>query len=78
MFRLTMFVDLFNCEVELRIQELQGVLGQLGSKVEGVTALYGATVEEVQRYVYFFKHIFYLKQDYLANCSTLARHPDLT
>ncbi len=41
--------DLVNSEIELRISELEGVLTQLGSKVEGVTAQYDATVEEVQR-----------------------------
>jgi|AntAceMinimDraft_1070359.scaffolds.fasta_scaffold01760_3 hypothetical protein len=41
--------DLFNGNIELRIQELQAVLSQLGNKVDGLTAFYSATVEEVQR-----------------------------
>jgi len=41
--------DLFNGDIELRIQELQAVLSQLGNKVDGLTAFYSATVEEVQR-----------------------------
>jgi len=39
----------FQSDIELRIQELQAVLSQLGNKVDGLTAFYSATVEEVQR-----------------------------
>lgn len=52
----------FHCEIELRIQEMQGVLSQLGRKVEGVTALYGTTIEEVRRYV---TTLFYSNASYV-------------
>ena len=57
------FMDLIECEIESRIRELQGVLNQLDAKVIGVTALYGTTLEEVQRYVYIFDLVVYFKCD---------------
>ena len=35
----------------VRISELDGVLNQLASKVNGVNAMYDATAAEVRRYV---------------------------
>jgi hypothetical protein len=41
----------FEREIKGRISELEGVLNQLASKVNGVNAMYDATAAEVRRYV---------------------------